>query len=374
MGPGLRRIRAPTVIDMTWFYDPLRSYEDNYAHGPFGAWSADAVAGSPVQASSRDTDHTFLGRPVHRPFGIPAGPLVSAAFCAAAFAHGVDIAVYKTVRTRAHASHAFPHCLAVDTDGPLNPDRLDTLVAGADLDHARSISNSFGVPSRDPDQWQPDMARAVAAAGPGQVLVGSFQGTRAGGGEDTYVADHVRAATLCLEAGAPVLEMNLSCPNEGTGHLLCFDTELVTRIAGAVKDAIGNVPLVLKLAHFASQPALEGFLAATAPIVDGYAAINTVPARLVTPAGDQALPGAGREVAGVCGEAIGPAAVAMVSRLARWRTDAAAGFAIIGVGGVMDLPDVAVHVAAGADAVMSATGAMIDPELGRRVAAASWPV
>ncbi|WP_200808258.1 tRNA-dihydrouridine synthase [Demequina sp. NBRC 110055] len=359
---------------MTWFYDPLRSYEDNYAHGPFGAWAADAVAGSPVQASSRDTDHTFLGRPVHRPFGIPAGPLVNAAFCAAAFAHGVDIAVYKTVRTRAHASHPFPNCLAVTTEGPLNPDRLDTLVAGSDLNRARSISNSFGVPSRDPDEWQPDMARAVAAAGPGQVLVGSFQGTGRGSGEDAYVADHVRAAELCVEAGAPILEMNLSCPNEGTGNLLCFDTALVARIAAAVKEAVGDVPVVLKLAHFASQPALEEFLAATAPIVDGYGAINTVPARLVDSTGAAALPGAGREIAGVCGEAILPAAIAMVRRIARWRSDAGADVSIIGVGGVMSLTDVAAHVAAGADAVMSATGAMVDPELGRRVADASWPV
>ncbi len=378
MGPGLRRVRAPTVIVMTWFYDPRRTYEENYAYGPFGVWAADAAARSDGEAARRehpdDPAHVFLGQPVHRPFGIPAGPLLNAAFCEAAFANSFDIAVYKTVRTREHGSHPFPNCLAVTTDGTLDPDRLDTLIAGTDLGRARSISNSFGVPSRDPDQWQPDMARAVAAAGSGQVLVGSFQGTGRGDGEDAYVADHVRAATLCVEAGAPVLEMNLSCPNEGTGHLLCFDTELVTRIAGAVKDAVGDVPLVLKLAHFASQPTLEELLTSTSPIVDGYAAINTVPARLVTPSGDQALPGAGREVAGVCGEAIGPAAVAMVTRLAQWRADAAQEFAIVGVGGVMDLPDVVAHSAAGADAVMSATGAMIDPELGRRVAAASWPI
>ena len=36
-----------------------------------------------------------------------------------------------------------------------------------------SISNSFGVPSRDPDEWQPDMQKAIAAAGDGQLLVPS---------------------------------------------------------------------------------------------------------------------------------------------------------------------------------------------------------
>ncbi|WP_084077319.1 tRNA-dihydrouridine synthase [Demequina sp. NBRC 110057] len=364
---------------MTWFYDPRATYEDNLAHGPFGAFAADAGADadagpSPAVAPAEELPTlSFLGRPVCRPFGIPAGPLVNAAFCEAAFAHAFDIAVYKTVRTGAHPSHPFPNCLAVRTAGPLDPGRLDTLVADSALDAARSISNSFGVPSRDPDAWQPDMARAVAAAGAGQVLVGSFQGTRGPGGEDAYVADHVHAAALCVEAGAPVLEMNLSCPNEGTGALLCFDTRLVARIAGAVKEEVGDVPLVLKLAHFPTDEALDALLRATSPLVDGYAAINTVPARLVTDEGRPALPGRGREVAGVCGEAIAPAALAMVRRLAAWRADAGAGFAIVGVGGVMDTAGVAAHVAAGADAVMSATGAMIDPLLGRRVAAVSWP-
>ncbi|GMA36135.1 tRNA-dihydrouridine synthase [Demequina litorisediminis] len=303
-----------------------------------------------------------MGQPVHRPFGIPAGPLVNASFCAAAFTQYFDIAVYKTVRTAAHASHPFPNCLAVRVNGPLDPDRLDTLCADADVDTARSITNSFGVPSRDPDAWQRDMAAAVRAAAPGQVLVGSFQGTRTGTGEDAYVADHVRAATLCVEAGAPVLEMNLSCPNEGTGNLLCFDTALVARIAAAVKEAVGDVPLLLKVAHFRTDEALTEFLAATATIVDGYAAINTVPARLVDASGAPALPGAGREVGGVCGEAILPAALGMVRRIARWRAGAGADVALVGVGGVMNVEDVAAHVAAGADAVMSATGAMIDPQ------------
>lgn len=356
---------------MTWFYDPHSSYDHNYAQGPFGAF-----ASPPPPLPLTEPSLTFLGQPVHRPFGIPAGPLVNARFCEAAFAHGYDLVTYKTVRTRAHATHPFPNTLAVHTHGNLRPDSAPVL-ADDRLVAATSISNSFGVPSRDPDEWQPDMARAVAAAAPGQALVGSFQGTRAegprGGSEGAYVADHVTAARLTAATGARILEMNLSCPNEGTGALLCFDTPLVTRIATAVKEEIGDTPLILKLAYFTSDDALHDLLHASAGVVDAFAAINTIPASLVNADGAPALPGRGRGRAGVCGASIRWAGLDMVARIARWRADAGAEFAIVGVGGVMGVEDVAAYVGAGADAVMSATGAMISPGLGAAVRGVSWP-
>ncbi|WP_062520337.1 hypothetical protein [Demequina silvatica] len=353
---------------MTWFYDPRRSYEDNYAHGPFGAFAA-----PPPALPAPTARASFLGHDVASPFGIPAGPLVNAAFCAAAFRHGFDVNVYKTVRTGARAAHPLPNALAVHVDGRLAAGRVDPVLADAALEGATSISNSFGVPSRDPDAWQPDMAAAVAAAGEGQLLVGSFQGTHpapdAPDREAAYVADHVAAAALVAEAGVPVLELNLSCPNEGTGALLCFDVPLVACIVAAVKERVGDLPLLLKLAHFRDDAALARMVDATAGIVDGYAAVNTLPARLVGADGAPALPGAGREVAGVCGDAIRWAGLEMVGRLARLREDAGRPYAIVGVGGVLTAEHHAAYRAAGADAVMSATGAMIDPGLGAAVRA-----
>ncbi|WP_062306477.1 tRNA-dihydrouridine synthase [Demequina subtropica] len=350
---------------MTWCYDPRQSYEHNLAHGPSGA-----MAGPGVPLPESPPRHAVLGQALHSPFGIAAGPLLDAAYTTAALRHGFDIAAYKTVRSAAHPSHPFPNTLAVHVDGRLEADRVEPLVADDDLDHATSISNSFGVPSQDPDAWQPDMAAAVAAAGEGQLLLASFQGTRQGeGGMDAYVADHATTAKLVVETGARALEMNLSCPNEGTGALLCFDTASVARIAGTVKEAVGDVPLVLKLAYFGDDARLRAFVEATAGIVDGYAAINTLPARLVDAGGGQALPGAGREVAGVCGDAIRWAGLEMTARLARHREELGARFAIIGVGGVLATEHYEAYRAAGADAVMCATGALLDADLGRKVRA-----
>lgn len=168
------------------FYDVNRTYEDNYLQGPFGAFaealkadssdSADSVAPVAAAASnSSSEDQTahvvqaqaqeFLGFRVNLPFGIPAGPLLNERFTTAAFRMGFDLAVYKTVRSRAWGCNAFPNVLAVhprNADGSLVPGSAELdegVLADTRYELPISISNSFGVPSRDPDEWQPDMQR-----------------------------------------------------------------------------------------------------------------------------------------------------------------------------------------------------------------------
>ncbi len=350
------------------FYDPRLSYDENHRRGPWGAFAAPASAHAHDAAPS----DAFLGVPVASRFGIPAGPLLNARYCEAAFAHGFDLNVYKTVRSLSWPAHAHPNVLAVHVDGQLAASHPPPVVL-ADGDFAAapaSITNSFGVPSASPDVWQPDMALAVAAAGPGQLLIGSFQGTRSQtGGEAAYIADHAATAALVAQTGAPVLELNLSCPNEGVASLLCFDTPRVVRVLDAIRARIGDTPLLVKLARFHDDDALAAFVRATAHLVDGYAAINTLPARLVDAHGMPALPGPGREVGGVCGDAIAAAARDMVARLARLRAAGVHEGAIVGVGGAGTAQRYLALREAGADAVMSATGAMFNPHLAREIKA-----
>lgn len=357
---------------MDWWFNPARTYDDNVAHGPFGVFSRPAPGlRAPQSPPLERTASTLLGEPVATPFGIAAGPLPTARHCAAAFDHGFDVNVYKTVRSRAVSAHPFPNTLAVRVDGDVAAHDDVTLLADRDFATATSISNSYGVPSPDPDQWQPDMALAVDAAGDGQLLVASFQGTRAGGDEDALVEDYAHTAALVAATGARALEMNLSCPNEGTSNLLCFDPELVARIVVAVRERIADQALVMKLAYFRDDPLLDALVTKVAPFIDGIAAINTLPARLVNAAGQQALPGVGRESAGVCGAGIRWAGLEMATRLSRIRDRVAdqtgKALTIIGVGGVLTVADYQAYRGAGADAVMSATGAMRDPGLGAAV-------
>lgn len=365
------------------FYDVNRTYEDNYLQGPFGAFAkvlqedrgpSAAQSSAPVQTASGED---FLGFHVNLPFGIPAGPLLNERFTTAAFRMGFDLAVYKTVRSRAWGCNAFPNVLAVhpkNADGSLIPgsSELDEgVLADTRYELPISISNSFGVPSRDPDEWQPDMKKAIEAAGSGQLLVPSFQGSRVDGmDQDDYIADHVTTARLVCETGAGLMEMNTSCPNEGHNRLLCHDPHLVGRITEAVKNEIGDRPLVVKLAYIPNDADLEIMVKETAAhgTVQGFSTINTISAKLVDAHGNQALPGAGRDRSGVCGNAIRGAGLDMVGRLHAIREKLGLDFTIVGVGGVVRPEDYRAYREAGANAVMSATGAMWNANLARDIA------
>ena len=352
------------------FYDVNRTYEDNYLQGPFGAFvealkndsAADASEQS-TQSQSFDQAEEFLGFRVNLPFGIPAGPLLNERFTTAAFRMGFDLAVYKTVRSRAWGCNAFPNVLAVhpkNADGSLVPGSAELdegVLADTRYELPISISNSFGVPSRDPDEWQPDMKKAIAEAGDGQLLVPSFQGSRVDGMDrKAYIADHVTTAHLVAETGAGLMEMNTS-------------PHLVGDITEAVKNEIGDRPLIVKLAYIPNDADLETMVKETVGrgAVQGFSTINTISARLVDANGNQALPGAGRDRSGVCGNAIRGAGLDMVGRLSAIREKLGVDFAIVGVGGVIRPDDYKAYRAAGANAVMSATGAMWDANLAREI-------
>src|SRR3989338_969064 len=82
------------VMLYTPFYNPEKSYEENFEQGPFGAFADEIVFGD--QGKPR---YDFFGYKVFSPFGIPAGPLINSDFCKGAFGKGFDLCVYKTVRS-----------------------------------------------------------------------------------------------------------------------------------------------------------------------------------------------------------------------------------------------------------------------------------
>lgn len=89
-------------------------------------------------------------------------------------------------------------------------------------------------------------------------------------------------------------------PYEGTAHLLCFDIDRTKKIVYAIKSKIGNTPLILKLAFFTDDKVLKKFVKEVGGIVEGLAAINTIPAQIVDKKYNQALPGTERLRSGVC--------------------------------------------------------------------------
>ena len=346
------------------FYDPNKSYEENFQKGPFGAF----IDGEVVE-NKGEPKFDFLGFKVNSPFGIAAGPLINGKFAQSALDKGFDIVIYKTVRNEKYPCHPWPNVLSVKIDGDLTLEKAkNKLVADENYKEPLSITNSFGVPSADPEFWKKDIAQVLKNMKSGQILVGAFQGTKKSGQNvEEYINDFIKTARMLKETGIKIIEVNLSCPNEGTSNLLCYDTDRSVKVAEVIKEEIGNIPLIIKIGYFKDEEALENFVKKIGNIVQAISAINTISAEIVDENGKQALPGEGRNRSGVCGSAIKWAGLDMVKRLKNLREKFGYKFTIIGVGGVFTPEDFFEYRNAGADIVMSATGAMWNPYLARDI-------
>lgn len=348
----------------TPFYDPTKSYEENYEKGPYGAFT-DGI----IYAQKDKPTHKYLGQQIFLPFGIPAGPLINSNYVKSAFEKGFDICVYKTVRSGVYPCHQFPNVLSVEVKGDLTLDKARTpLVADDNYHEPLSITNSFGVPSKDPSFWQEDVKKAISYAGLGQVLILSFMGTvKENQTQEEFIEDYITAAKLSRETGAKILEVNLSCPNIGNEGLVCYNPLVTERICEGIRRVIGSTPLIMKIGYFDDDTMLSKIADIAAHYADSIAAINTLQATIVDKDGKQALPGENRVKSGVCGHAIKWAGVDMVERLKVIKEKNNYTFSIEGVGGVVTPDDYFEYKDAGADSVMSATGAMWNPFLAQEI-------
>lgn len=351
------------------FYDPTKTFDHNFDHGPFAVGTKD----TPYKNSGKP-QHTFLGKKVHSPFGMPAGPLPNSNFIQYAFDRGFDVTCYKTQRSIEFACNEFPNVLYLDVDGDLTLERaVDGLVGRTKTDRPReelTITNSFGNPSRGPEFWVDDLKKAVSHQGDGQLLIMSVVGSiQDGFSEEDYWNDFAHAAELAASTGVEAIELNLSCPNVATEGVLCYNPEAVVEISKRAKEAVGNVPLIGKFGYFSTdqQELLEQIITDASEYLSAISAINTIAAPVYDVQGNQALPGDGRLKSGSCGAGIKWAGLDMVKRLDGLRKKSNLDYEIIGVGGVMTPEDFLAYRQAGADCVQSATGAMWNPQLAAEI-------
>ncbi len=320
--------------------------------------------------------YEFLGFQVDSLFGIAACPgTANSAYVNAAFSNGFDIVTYKTQRSVRFPSNPFPNVLQVEVEGHLTPERAQEPIVGylpQSIDRNNfTIANSCGNNCEGPEYWVDDVRKALAQIRSGQLLIVSVVGTiKEGFGPDEYHDDFAKAAEFAAQAGAKVIELNLSCPNVASEGVICYSPKVVEDIARRVKQRVGNdVKLLAKIGYFrpTQEELLREVVQSMAPYISGITATNTLPAPIVDRDGNQAFPGPGREKAGISGSAIKWAGIEMTSRLKNLRETLGASYGIIGVGGVMAFQDYQDYIKAGADAVQSATGAMWNPELAHSI-------
>lgn len=346
------------------FYDPEKTYEENYNEGPFGAF-----ADNEKFEQKGEPENTFLGQKVYLPFGIPAGPILNSRYVKAAFEKGFDLVVYKTVRSDIFPCHPLPNIVPLDVEEDLTIKKLqEPLIVKDNYTEPLTITNSFGVPSKNAAVWQDDVRKALSYAGKGQVLILSFMGTvRPSQTQEEFVDDYILAGKLALATGVKIVEANLSCPNIGNEGLVCYNLDVTEKIAKGLNKIKKDVPLILKVGYYQDDTQIRRLAEIAHKYADSIAVINTLQGTIVDKNGGQALPGKNRLRSGVCGAAIKWAGIEMVKKLVKIRSSNKFNFSIEGIGGVMSHEDYIEYKKAGADSVMSATGAMWNPYLAQEI-------
>jgi dihydroorotate dehydrogenase len=349
----------------TPIYDPQKTFKENFEQGPFGDY-----ADGKVFENQREPQYEVFGQKVYLPFGIGAGALPNAKFIKAALDKGYDIVVYKTVRSQEYPCNPLPNIVPLSLSGDLTIEMAKAgVVPSGEYIEPLSITNSFGVPSFSPDVWKPDMKKALSYTKKGQLVIGSFQGTvNKNGDRQAYIQDFATTAKMVQDTGAKVLEVNLSCPNEGSSHLLCFDPETTKQVVIAIKESIGDTPLIVKLAYFEDKEQLKQLIQEIGRFVQGVAATNTIATKIVKKDGMQYLSGGPRRLwSGVGGKGIMWAGLDMVQSLKQLREIFNFSYKIFGYGGVTTPEDYKKYLATGADIVMTVGGAMWNPYLAQEI-------
>jgi dihydroorotate dehydrogenase len=316
--------------------------------------------------------YDFVGFEVGSPFGSSACPTgTDSNFIKRMFDNGYDIVTTKTRRSIHYSPHPVPNVvhivpgkLSKNQDFESLPNRTTTPDSAY---KTLTIANSFGNNSADPKYWVPD-ARIANGYGSdeGKLLVTSIVGTiQAGFTSEDYFQDFATTALLAKQSGARAIEINFSCPNVHNEGVLCYDPAAVGAVTKLVRHVVGDTPLIAKIGYFPKpeQALLAEVVAAAAPHVKAISGINTFAAPIYDANGNQAMPGKGRLKAGLSGHAIKDLGLDMTKRLSQIRQANGYDYQVVGVGGVLTPEDFDDYRKAGADIVMSATGAMWNPNL-----------
>jgi dihydroorotate dehydrogenase len=338
-----------------------KSFEWNAQNGP--NFSGD------YPALPRPQPKDFFGYAVNSRFGLAASLGVNANWIGLYSKLGFDILTYKTVRKYKRLAHPWPNVFFLKEGQALDPDAVQVISdhEPADLVHAPS-AGSIGMPSSDPEFWRDDIGKSRARLGPGQVLIVSVVGTfQPGITQDAFVAEFEELAARVREAGADIIEANLSCPNVAKSEGEAYqNARLSARIAAAARRGAGSLPVLVKTGEFSDPRALANFLLAIDGHADGVVMINGLSRAIATPAGADAF-GPTRPRAGVVGSAIFDIALANVRNATAIISDKGLNLKVVAVGGASSPERAGAFLNAGAYAALAAWPAAMNPYLASEV-------
>ncbi|HUC51498.1 MAG TPA: hypothetical protein VMA30_19115 [Xanthobacteraceae bacterium] len=338
-----------------------KSFEWNAQSGPNFSGDFPALP----KSAAKD----FFGYAVNSRFGLAASVGVSANWIGLYSELGFDILTYKTVRKYERLAHPWPNFFFLKDGKPLDPDVVQVVAEGqpADPGHAPS-AGSVGMPSTDPQFWRDDIRKSRARLAPGQVLIVSIVATsQPGMSPEAFVAEFEELAAAVREAGADIVEANLSCPNVDKSEGEVYqNARLSARIAAAVRRGANGAPVLLKTGEFRDAATLANFLVAINGYAGGVVMINGLSRAVATPTGADAF-GPARRRAGMVGSAIFDVALANVRNAAAIINDKQLDLKVVAVGGASSPERVRAFLNAGACAALAAWPATMNPYLASEV-------
>ena len=334
-------------------YDWHRTYDENFDDLP------DPVQ---VEVPPIPGKWQFCGLSVDSPLGIPAGPLLNGGWILYYASLGFDVLTYKTTRSVPRACYDLPN---------LQPVRCGQLEGGegplpATDEMKGSWAVSFGMPSKSPEHWRADVQRTRQLLPRNKILVVSVVATvQPDWTLDDLAQDYAQCARWAIESGADAVETNFSCPNVSTcDGQLYQEPDSMRLVTRRVRDAIGDVPYIIKIGHVNSIDAAAELLDAVADQVHALAMTNSIATTIRSADGTLLFDGQPR---GICGAATRAASIEQVARFSALIRDRKLPLSLIGVGGASTYEHVRDYLNAGAESVHLATAAMVDPRVAIKI-------
>jgi dihydroorotate dehydrogenase len=347
---------------MLW--DPLLNFEKN-SRRPIG---------QPPAAIRPFVDHQteFLGYRIASPVGVGPSALTSnvgqVRFWASS---GVDVITVRSLRSSAIAPAGIPNLLVAMKPVELDGDKpVDVEVAG-EWDE-RKIDNGilslYLGSSPPPAVWQTNFRAANLNLAGNQLLILSL----VGGGVETaseseLVLNWKRVSSLGTEAGARVIELNLSAPRSAGGvspsdKPLCFDLPLTAKVCEEVRATVGESTKILLKIRWMPTAALETLVNTTVALgfADGISAINAEGVFPFLRRGSSNLRLWEKEVC-IGGKPLLPLGLQCVGTLSSIRARLGLkNMAIVGLGGVSTFEDFQAYRHMGADVVQLVSQCFVD--------------
>ncbi len=340
-------------------YDIRKTFEENFRDPSFSLLIPPAR-----QCPPKDQWLAFLGFFLASRIGAAACAVTTGKGIALLARLGFDVLTYKTIRRRAYPSHPLPNIVYVNKNTALSESDLDKPIFTQNTPASAekiAISNSFGNGCLEPEVLIQDIALAKNSLSKGQILIVSVYGE--GESLEAVASEFAETALFAQQAGADIIELNLSCPNlSKKGEPIYWDVDAVQKITSCVVKRINGMPVVVKLGLLPSGCSLTQLLEGIARSgARGVSVINSISMRVVN---ELQQPAFGKRIfSGVSGYPIRELALQFIKKIIQINQEKKLALVVIGMGGITRADHFNDFFNAGADIALSATGMMWNPYL-----------